>query len=294
MLSSQYLMPNSKNWSAGNQVDTFYLMQRAGLIQKLTADNYICLPLGARILQKIKAIVHEEIEKEGGLEIILPGQHHIDRQKAVIELMRHQIRSFKQLPRIFYQDLEIYFFHLDPGSLHEIYQTLMNLWQRIFLKLEISSASHVYQHEEINVTVLLADGKATKLQLGYYGLDWLHLISTIAAQHQDEFGIIWPEKIAPFQIGIIPLQMQKSYRVRAAAEQLYQQLQATGFTVFLDDRKERPGLLFAEMDLLGIPHRLLITERGLDSGTVEYKSRRTSQIQHLELNSIPPLPPERG
>lgn len=131
-----------------------------------------------------------------------------------------------------------------------------------------------YSHT-MHATVLNETGKAVEMYMGCYGIGVSRTVAAAIEQNHDEQGIIWPDPIAPFQIVLIPMSLHKSYRVREAAEKIYQQLLDVGFDVLLDDRKERAGVLFADMDLIGIPHRIIISESGLDNGTVEYKNRMT-------------------
>ena len=113
--------------------------------------------------------------------------------------------------------------------------------------------------------------------MGCYGIGITRLPAAAIEQNHDERGIIWPAGIAPFHLALVPINMHKSERLRAAVETLYQQLIAAGIEVLLDDRKERPGVMFADMELLGIPHRLVFSERGLDAGTLEYRTRRDTE-----------------
>ncbi len=138
----------------------------------------------------------------------------------------------------------------------------------------------------MKATVLNADGKAQTLLMGCYGLGISRMVAAAIEQHHDERGICLPEALAPFQIGIIPINMHKSERVKEAAETLYQALLDQGFDVLLDDRKERPGVLFADHDLIGIPHRLVIGERGLDAGTIEYKARCDTEAKQMPVDDV--------
>lgn len=119
------------------------------------------------------------------------------------------------------------------------------------------------------------------------------IVAAAIEQHHDSAGIIWPDAMAPFQIVLIPMNMVKSQRVRDTANQLYGELQAAGFDVLFDDRDERPGVMFAESELIGIPHRLVIGERGLDAGTIEYKNRKSGQVEHLPVAEIVKICKER-
>ncbi|WP_423062976.1 proline--tRNA ligase [Candidiatus Paracoxiella cheracis] len=131
---------------------------------------------------------------------------------------------------------------------------------------------------KMNASVLDETGKNVFLQMGCYGIGVSRIVAAAIEQNHDDNGIIWPDSMAPFMIALVPMQMHKSYRVREAAEQIYKELTEAGYDVLFDDRKERPGVMFADMDLIGIPHRLVVGERGLDKGVIEYKSRRTGEV----------------
>ena len=109
------------------------------------------------------------------------------------------------------------------------------------------------------------------------------VVGAAIEQHNDDQGITWPTAIAPFTLALIPMQMKKSQRVRDAAETLYNELRAAGIDVLFDDRDARPGVMFADMELIGIPHRVVIGERGLDNGELEYRARKDSENRMLPL-----------
>lgn len=139
----------------------------------------------------------------------------------------------------------------------------------------------------MGATVLNTEGKATPMVMGCYGIGVSRIVAAAIEQNHDERGIIWPEPIAPFHIALIPISMQQSYRVREVAEKLYQELEEAGFEVLLDDRKERAGVIFADMDLIGIPHRIVISEGNLDKGVIEYKARSaTATAEYIALEKI--------
>lgn len=138
----------------------------------------------------------------------------------------------------------------------------------------------------MKANVLNQAGKAQTLVMGCYGLGLSRMVAAAIEQHHDNAGICLPEAMAPFQVNIIPINMHRSERVQAAAEALYERLIKQGFDVLLDDRKERPGVLFADNDLIGIPHRLVISERGLDAGTVEYKARCASEAVQISMGEV--------
>lgn len=149
---------------------------------------------------------------------------------------------------------------------------------------------HIFQlgdkySEALHATVLDESGRSVVLTMGTYGIGVSRIIGAAIEQHHDEQGIIWPEAMAPFQVAIVPIDFHKSYRVKDATEKLYKELQAAGLEVLLDDRKERAGVMFADMDLIGIPHRLVISERNLDAGKIEYKARG-SESQLLDSADI--------
>jgi prolyl-tRNA synthetase len=121
------------------------------------------------------------------------------------------------------------------------------------------------------------NGKSLPMVMGCYGIGVTRLLGAAIEQNHDDKGIAWPTAIAPFSAVVTPIGYAKSERVRQVADQLYEQLRAADIDVLLDDRDERPGVMFAEMELIGIPHRITIGERGLKEGQVEYVNRRTLQ-----------------
>ena len=141
---------------------------------------------------------------------------------------------------------------------------------------------HIFQlgrkySEPMKSLVLDEGGRETALFMGCYGIGVTRIVAAAIEQNHDERGIIWPDPIAPFQVVLVPLNLQKSDRVRAATERLYAELTEAGIEVLLDDRDARPGVKFADAELLGIPHRLVVAERGLEAGKLEYRHRRDSE-----------------
>ena len=124
------------------------------------------------------------------------------------------------------------------------------------------------------------------MPMGCYGIGVSRVVAAAIEQNHDEMGIIWPHAIAPFDVIIVPIGLHKSEQVANTAETIYNKLLATGFDVLLDDRDERPGVMFAEADLLGIPHRLVIGDRGLKQGTIEYKQRTAAKAETLPLDGV--------
>ena len=137
--------------------------------------------------------------------------------------------------------------------------------------------------EALGATVLDEQGRSVVMRMGCYGIGVTRVVAAAVEQNNDERGIIWPEPIAPFQVVLVPLNWAKSARVREAAERLYAGLVAAGVEVLLDDRDARPGVKFADAELFGIPHRVVIAERGLDAGQLEYRHRRAADNEALPL-----------
>ncbi|GLO61649.1 proline--tRNA ligase [Vibrio sp. MACH09] len=149
---------------------------------------------------------------------------------------------------------------------------------------------HIFQlgnnySKSMNATVLGADGKNQVMEMGCYGIGCTRVVAAAIEQNHDKFGIIWPEAIAPFQVVIVPMNMHKSERVKEAAEKLYSDLTAQGIEVLFDDRKERPGVMFKDMELIGIPHTIVIGDRSMDEGNFEYKNRRNGEKVAIEMSS---------
>jgi prolyl-tRNA synthetase len=147
---------------------------------------------------------------------------------------------------------------------------------------------HVFQlgrkySESMGALVLDADGREQAMYMGCYGIGVTRLVAAAIEQHCDERGIVWPETIAPFQVALVPMNLHKSEAVREAVEPLYDALLQAGVQVLLDDRDVRPGVKFADMELLGIPHRVVVGERGLKDGALEYRARRAEDNEVLPL-----------
>ena len=150
---------------------------------------------------------------------------------------------------------------------------------------------HIFQLGETYSSALKAEvlndqGKSTTVTMGCYGIGVSRVVASAIEQNHDEQGIIWPDSIAPFQIALVPLNMHKSELVAECAEQLYKDLAAAGYDVLLDDRNGRPGVKFADIELIGIPHRIVIGERSLKEGKLEYKGRRDSDATEVEQAGI--------
>ncbi len=138
----------------------------------------------------------------------------------------------------------------------------------------------------MQATVLDEAGKAVIMPMGCYGIGVSRVVAAAIEQNHDDNGIVWPDAIAPFHLALVPIGYAKSEAVRAAVDKLYTDLTAAGFEVLLDDRDERPGVIFADMDLIGIPHRLVIGEKGLAKSVAEYKGRRDKQPTEIPLADV--------
>ena len=150
---------------------------------------------------------------------------------------------------------------------------------------------HIFQlgkkySEAMKATCLDESGEAQTLTMGCYGIGVSRIVAAAIEQNHDDNGIIWPDTITPFHVYLVPINMHKSQRLREAVEKLYDELESAGIEVLLDDRKERPGVMFADAELIGIPHRITFSEKGLDAGTVEYKSRTGEENRDIQLTDV--------
>ncbi len=150
---------------------------------------------------------------------------------------------------------------------------------------------HIFQlgtkySEAMNATVLGENGKPTVMTMGCYGIGITRVVAASIEQNHDDNGIIWPEALAPFQLSIVPINYNKSEDVKTQADALYEELIAAGYDVLLDDRNMRPGAMFADHELLGIPHRIVISDRGLKEGQVEFKSRTDNDASDVQRAAI--------
>jgi prolyl-tRNA synthetase len=151
---------------------------------------------------------------------------------------------------------------------------------------------HIFQlgqlySEALKATVLDEQGNAVAMYMGCYGIGVTRIVAAAIEQNHDESGIIWPDAIAPFQVVLVPINYQKSAQVLETADRLYRDFQAAGIDVLLDDRDARPGVKFADSELMGIPHRIVIGDRGLSTGKLEYRHRR--ETESTEISAADPV-----
>jgi prolyl-tRNA synthetase len=147
---------------------------------------------------------------------------------------------------------------------------------------------HIFQlgqlySEAMHATVLDEQGKELTMYMGCYGIGVTRVVAAAIEQNHDANGILWPEPIAPFRVVLVPINYQKSEPVRQAADRLYEQFIAAGIDVLLDDRDARPGVKFADSELIGIPHRIVIGDRALSSGNLEYRHRRETESTEIPM-----------
>lgn len=150
---------------------------------------------------------------------------------------------------------------------------------------------HVFQLGDkyaraMKAEVLDDEGSLKTLTMGCYGIGVSRVVAAAIEQHHDERGILWPAPMAPFQVVLIPINAERSVAVKELAETLYQDLQKAGFEILYEDRQERPGVLFADSDLIGIPHRLVVSEKHLKQGLIEYKARAHQEVEFLSLDNL--------
>jgi prolyl-tRNA synthetase len=161
-------------------------------------------------------------------------------------------------------------------------------------RLEIArgvEVGHIFQlrtkySEAMKATFLGEDGTARPFEMGCYGIGVTRIVAAAIEQNHDARGILFPVPMAPFQACLVPIGYHKNAPLRDAAERLYGEMLKTGIDVLMDDREERPGVLFADMELVGIPHRVVLSERGLAAGTAEYKGRRDDKPQDVKLDAV--------
>jgi prolyl-tRNA synthetase len=147
---------------------------------------------------------------------------------------------------------------------------------------------HIFQlgtkySDAMKTTCLDETGRAVTLIMGCYGIGVSRVVAAAIEQNHDDRGIIWPPALAPFQVALVPIHMHKSRRLQAAVTDLYNQFLEAGIEVLLDDRRERPGVMFADMELIGIPHRFVFSEKGLDRGQLEYQGRRDPEAREIPI-----------
>ena len=150
---------------------------------------------------------------------------------------------------------------------------------------------HIFQlgqkySQAMKATVLDEAGKSVEMWMGCYGIGVTRVIAAAIEQNHDDKGIVWPDAIAPYDVAIVPIGMNKSDAVRDAANTIHDQLEQAGFDVLLDDRNERPGVMFADMELIGIPHRLTIGARSLENGVIEYHHRASNEQREIEIDAL--------
>jgi prolyl-tRNA synthetase len=157
-------------------------------------------------------------------------------------------------------------------------------WLTIARGIEVG---HIFQlgakySRAMKATVLDEHGREVDMVMGCYGIGVSRIVAAAIEQNHDEQGMIWPDPVAPFQVALLPMNMKKSQRVREATDVLYEELRTAGLEVLLDDREVRPGVMFADMELIGIPHRVVVGDKNLDHGLVEYRSRRCDASEGIE------------
>ncbi len=150
---------------------------------------------------------------------------------------------------------------------------------------------HIFQlgqkySSAMGAKVVDEQGQEVEMYMGCYGIGVTRVVAAAIEQNHDDKGIIWPDAIAPFQVILIPMNLAKSQRVREESEKLYQEFVQAGVEVLMDDRDARPGVKFADAELIGIPHRIVVGERGLDAGTLEYRHRRSEDNQQVPRDEI--------
>ena len=140
--------------------------------------------------------------------------------------------------------------------------------------------------EDMKATYLDETGKPQLMQMGCYGIGITRIMGAAIEQNHDDRGIVWPVALAPFAVVLCPIGYDRSADVRAAADRLHDELQVAGIDVMLDDRGERPGAMFADWELVGVPHRVVVSDRGLKEGRLEYQGRRDAQATPVPVADV--------
>ena len=432
MRLSRYFLPVLKETPAEAQIISHRLMLRAGLIRQEAAGIYAWLPLGIRVLNKIKRIVHEEMNRAGAIEILMPTLQSADlwresgrydaygkemlrikdrhdrellygptNEEMVTEIFRAYVRSYKSLPLNLYHTQwkfrdevrprfgvmrgreflmkDAYSFDIDKAAARKSYNRMYVAYLRSFARMGLKSIpmraetgpiggdlshefivlaetgeSQVFCHKDLldmpipgeetdfdgdlepiiksrtdlyaatedvhdqarfeaevpegkrlsargievgqvfyfgtkystpmKAVVAGPDGKEVPVEMGSYGIGVSRLVGAIIEASHDEVGIIWPEPVAPFDVALINLKSGDA-ATDAACEDIYARLTKAGVEVLYDDTDERPGAKFASMELIGIPHQLIVGPRGLKAGVVEVKNRATGAKEELSLDA---------
>ena len=403
---TNYFIPTSKETPQGAEAVSHQLLLRAGLIHMLTSGVYSYLPLGLRVLNRIEAIIRQEMSSAGAHELLLPclqpkeiwqqtGRDEVlkdvmicfndnrgrdlclgpTHEEVITEVTKNYVKSYRQLPVVLYQIQtkfrdemrprfgvvracefimkDAYSFDKDVDGLKKNYQVMYEAYQRIFKRCELDvvitaaetgamggdvsheflvpapigedqvvvcdachhaagikaldpkdacprchkksliqksaiELGHVFQlgtkySKSLNAIFTDENGRQQPFVMGCYGIGVSRMLAAIIESHHDQGGIIWPASVAPFDVEILPLQLQQE-EVSQTAQKLYDGLMELGVSVLLDDRDESPGKKFNDADLIGIPFRVIVGARGLKQGLLEIKDRRTGEIQQVAPN----------
>ncbi|MDB4042005.1 proline--tRNA ligase [Methylophilaceae bacterium] len=404
MKASNFYISTLKEAPSEAELISHQLMIRAGLVKRLGSGLYSWMPMGLKVLKKIEAIIREEMNKVGAIELLMPaiqpselwketGRWDVfgpqmlkisdrhDRsfcfgpthEEVITDIVRNEVNSYKQLPINFYQIQtkfrdeirprfgvmrareflmkDSYSFHSDINSLkntyEKMYRTYTTIFDRIGLKFRAVQADngaiggdgshefhvladsgedeiiydeksdfaanievaknhpnkdnlktcrgievgHIFQlgtkySEAMKAEFLDEQGQSRPMVMGCYGIGVSRIVAAAIEQKNDDKGIIFPSSISPFEIILTPIGYDKNDQVNKSTNDIYSQLIENGFDVLLDDRGLRPGVMFSESELLGIPHRITISEKTLAEDKVEYKNRSSAESEYVPLNSI--------
>jgi len=407
MRRSQYFIPTLRETPAEAQVASHQLCLRAGMIRQLAAGNYTWLPLGLRVLKKVEAIIREEMDRAGALEVLMPGVQPGDlwkesgrwskydeimlrfkdrqgrdcvlgptHEEVVTDIFRHNVKSYRELPLNLYQiqwkfrdELrprfglmrgreflmkDAYSFDTTKDKSLEAYQRMYDAYCRIFDRLGLQwravaadsgeiggDYSHEFQvladtgedtllfdpdsdyavniekydpatapkprenllekkgievghcfhlgdvySKPLRAMVKLEDGKDLPVLMGCYGIGVSRIVAAAIEQCHDAAGIVWPEPIAPFKVGIVNLR-QGDGACADVATKLYLHLQHAGVEVLYDDRDVGAGEKFAEMDLIGLPWQAVVGPKHAKDGKIEWKNRKSGEVALLEAHQAP-------
>ncbi|WP_343190451.1 aminoacyl--tRNA ligase-related protein [Buchnera aphidicola (Mollitrichosiphum nigrofasciatum)] len=359
-------------------------MLRSGIIQKNSSGLYTWLPLGYRILKKIKRIIRYYMKKINGIEIYMPilqsseiwkksGRLKLygkelfkinDRKKKkfilsptneeiITQLIKKNVKIFQNIPILFFQIQtkfrdeirpsygvirskefimkDAYSFDISKKSLQKTYKKMSKIYKKIFKKMNVQfkiekadggNIGDGLSHEFVTITESMQNIKKKKkikkkkleighifqlgvkyskimniytkdnnknkkyIYMGCYGIGITRLIAAIIEQNNDHKGIIWPNAIAPFTVSIIPIQIKKNKKVKLISEKIYKTFKEQNIDVFFYDKIERTGIIFSEIELIGIPHNIIVSNKYIQNKELEYQNRKTGEKKIFKIKDI--------
>ncbi|MFC1510929.1 proline--tRNA ligase [Candidatus Margulisiibacteriota bacterium] len=372
MKFSQLVAPTLREDPSEAEVISHKLLLRAGFIRKLAAGIYTYLPLGQRVLSNVITIIREEMNRAGAQEIFMPAlqpkelweetkrwgvygkelfriqdRHERDfclgptHEEVVTDLVRHSVKSYKNLPVTLYQIQtkfrdeirprfglmrgrefmmkDAYSFHTSEESLDKEYKNMHDTYCRIFDRMGLEykvvkadsgvigggfsqefvttaksgegvEVGHIFKlgtkySEAMKCTYIDENNKEQVMTMGCYGIGVSRIAQGAIEQHHDKDGIVWPMSLAPFKVAVVPVNAEEKDQMDLAGE-IYNGVRGTGYEVLLDDRPGRLGMKLKDIDLIGIPIKIIIGPKGLEEGKVEVKYRSSGKTEFIRKDEV--------